>query len=373
MFRNIYCTFAIEKNQYLNLIHKTIFKPIKYKELMKKLFTLVVAAFAALSVSAKEDIDISSIATDNVVTFAGQWSWKGINYGSTDEPTGVTTYADKSAFEYIVFEYTTGTCADVNLIAQYEPDGTTGQYGANYYTSTETCNVSPAGGILAVKLDATHSKTLNAVALQNRGTAGAITVKAAYFASEAEYAEAKAAADKLEKAVDVDATGGTHELKAKDWGWDSKWLDKDVSVFNTLVFEVASVEGHGQITVQGTLAADGAKAEFNQDLPASTEAKTYMVDISKWGKLSQYAYQNLNKPDGEQYGKDDIEVTKIVVTKVYLTSKTVEELTTGTGISSTVVASKVNANAPIYNLAGQKVNKSYKGVVIQNGKKFVQK
>lgn len=340
---------------------------------MKKLFTLVVAAFAALSVSAKEDIDISSIATDNVVTFAGTWSWKGINYGSTDETTGETTYADKSAFEYIVFEYTTGTCADVNLIAQYEPDGTTGQWGANYYTSTEICNVNPAGGILAVKLDATHSKTLNAVALQNRNTAGAITIKAAYFASEAEYAEAKAAADKIEKTVDIDATGGSHELKAKDWGWDSKWLDKDVSAFNTLVFEVASVEGHGQITVQGTLAADGAKAEFNQDLPASTEAKTYMVDISKWGKLSQYAYQNLNKPDGEQYGKDDIEATTIVITKVYLTSKTVEELTTGTGISSTVVASKVNANAPIYNLAGQKVNKSYKGVVIQNGKKFVQK
>lgn len=338
---------------------------------MKKLFTFVVAAFAALSVSAKEDIDISSIATDNVVTFAGQWEWKGINYGSTDEATGETTYADKSAFEYIVFEYSAGTCADVNLIAQYEKDGTTGQYGANYYNSTEACNVFPVGGILAVKLDAAHSKTVNAVALQNRSTAGAITIKAAYFASEAEYAEAKAAADKIEKAVDIDATGGTHELKAKDWGWDSKWLDKDVSAFNTLVFEVASVEGHGKITVEGKL-PDGADAKFEQDLPASTETKTYMVDISKWGKLTQYAYQNLNKPDGEQYGKDDIEVTKIVVTKVYLTSKTVAELGTSTGISNAVVAPNANPNAPIYNLAGQKVSKSYKGVVIQNGKKFVQ-
>lgn len=124
------------------------------------------------------------------------------------------------------------------MTAQYEKDGTTGQYGANYYTSTETCNVYPAGGILAVKLDAAHSKTLNAVALQNRGTAGAITIKAAYFASEAEYAEAKAAADKIEKTVDIDATGGSHELKAKDWGWDSKWLDKDVSAFNTLVLKL---------------------------------------------------------------------------------------------------------------------------------------
>lgn len=339
---------------------------------MKKLFTLVVAAFAALSVSAKEDIDISSIATDNVVTFAGQWSWKGINYGSTDEATGETTYADKSSFEYVVFEYSAGTCQDVNLIVQYEKDGTTGQYGDNYYNSTETCNVYPTGGILAVQLDAAHSKTLNAVALQNKGTVGSITIKAAYFASKAEYDEAKAAADKIEKSVDIDAAGGTHELKAKDWGWDSKWLDKDVSAFNTLVFEVASVEGHGKITVEGKL-PDGADAKSEQDLPASTEAKTYMVDISKWGKLSQYAYQNLNKPDGEQYGKDDIEVTKIVITKVYLTSKTVEELTTGTNISSAVVASKLNVNAPIYNLAGQKVSKSYKGVVIQNGKKFVQK
>lgn len=222
---------------------------------MKKLFTLVVAAFAALSVSAKEDIDISSIATDNVVTFAGQWQWKGINYGVTDEDTKVTTYADKSAFDYVVVEYTTGTCADVNLTAQYEPDGTTGQYGPNYFTSTETCNVYPAGGILAVKLDATHSAKMNAVALQNRGTAGSITVKAAYFASEAEA---------------------------------------------------------------------------------------------------------------------DIEESTIVVTKVYLTSKTVAELGTSTGISNAVVAPKANPNAPIYNLAGQKVSKSYKGVVIQNGKKFVQ-
>lgn len=35
--------------------------------------------------------------------------------------------------------------------------------------------------------------------------------------------------------------------------------------------------------------------------------------------------------------------------------------------------SEVNENAPIYNLAGQRVSKDYKGVVIQNGKKFVRR
>jgi len=39
-----------------------------------------------------------------------------------------------------------------------------------------------------------------------------------------------------------------------------------------------------------------------------------------------------------------------------------------TGISS--ISTTVDENAPIYNLSGQRVNKSYKGVVIQNGKKY---
>lgn len=38
-----------------------------------------------------------------------------------------------------------------------------------------------------------------------------------------------------------------------------------------------------------------------------------------------------------------------------------------------VTIDKMNANAPMYNLAGQRVSKNYKGVVIQNGKKFFNK
>ena len=44
-----------------------------------------------------------------------------------------------------------------------------------------------------------------------------------------------------------------------------------------------------------------------------------------------------------------------------------------TSISGTVVTPTENTNAPVYNLAGQQVNASYKGVVIKNGKKYVQK
>ena len=45
---------------------------------------------------------------------------------------------------------------------------------------------------------------------------------------------------------------------------------------------------------------------------------------------------------------------------------------TGTGIQD-IKSQTIDLNAPAYNLAGQKVDKSYKGVVIQNGKKMIQK
>lgn len=40
---------------------------------------------------------------------------------------------------------------------------------------------------------------------------------------------------------------------------------------------------------------------------------------------------------------------------------------------SDIKAGAINANAPIYNLAGQRVNKTAKGILIQNGKKFMNK
>ncbi|MBP5258583.1 MAG: hypothetical protein J6Z41_07615 [Prevotella sp.] len=44
-----------------------------------------------------------------------------------------------------------------------------------------------------------------------------------------------------------------------------------------------------------------------------------------------------------------------------------------TGINNMKFENVFVENAPIYNLAGQKVSKSYKGIVIQNGRKFINK
>ena len=48
----------------------------------------------------------------------------------------------------------------------------------------------------------------------------------------------------------------------------------------------------------------------------------------------------------------------------------VQSVTATTGVEE-VNAEKTNVNAPVYNLAGQRVNANAKGILIQNGKKFV--
>ena len=60
--------------------------------------------------------------------------------------------------------------------------------------------------------------------------------------------------------------------------------------------------------------------------------------------------------------KHQVRVKKITVT-LKNDPTSINEVSNGT----------VNENAPIYNLAGQRVDKDYKGVVVQNGKKFIKK
>ena len=73
---------------------------------------------------------------------------------------------------------------------------------------------------------------------------------------------------------------------------------------------------------------------------------------------------------------EGLDVTGILVT-AKLGDNTIKELApisapVPTGINS-ITTEAANANAPAYNLAGQKVGKEYKGVVIKAGKKFIQK
>ena len=330
---------------------------------MKKLFTIVAAALCALTVSAKETIPNF---TPSTMTFSS-WSWNTIstlgqgevinNGNGTADDSGVT-YFNASDHDYVVFEYSAATCAKMKAIVQYNCKGTAGEWGPEFNEGSQEFVLNVNGGIMAIELNADYSDKVYSIAMQDPGTPGTVDVTDVYFATEEEYLAAKAEADKIEKVMVLDEVGGTHTLAAGDWGWDSKWLGTtDVSAFNTAVIEVESVIGHGKINFQ----------EFEIDLPASETAYSVTADISSVASIEQYAYQNVYKideasevPDGE---------TVIKVKKVYLTSKTKQEVDDeiATGISNMIAAPKAQNNVR-YNLLGVK---NGAGIYIMNGKKYM--
>lgn len=334
---------------------------------MKNLFTLAIALFLGTTgMQAKEDIDFSSLFTagTSTVSFPSGWQWLSVTYQNEDK------YADKSAYDYVIVKFSKATTA-VSLIAQYNPDGTTGDYGENYYTTTGSIDALDDGGMAAIALDASHKDSLNCIALQNHNDAGELTITEAYFATEEEYQEAKKEDDAKEKKLAFTGSNaeGNIELAAGAWGWASKWLDMTLDgKYKSIVFELASVTGHAKVAIQGDL-VEGASVPGEIDLPASTEPVTYVYDLTQYTKLSQYAFQNLNKPDTSE-AEADIAASTVVITKIYLTSKSASEVT---AVKNITAAKTDDVNAPMYNLSGQKVNSNYKGVVIQNGKKFILK
>lgn len=105
----------------------------------------------------------------------------------------------------------------------------------------------------------------------------------------------------------------------------------------------------------------------------------YAVSFNNWDESNNVNNQKL-KMTSEKEGKKVFKfynwtgVSKKVVLnvkKAFLRSVTIMTVSAA-GIKN-VQTIEVNEKAPIYNLAGQRVSKDYKGVVIQNGKKFVRK
>jgi hypothetical protein len=135
------------------------------------------------------------------------------------------------------------------------------------------------------------------------------------------------------------------------WGGISKWLGgADWSQYNSLVFEFAQPTTVAtQAFVQ--YAAEDAAGSTNATQWADAGATSVSIDLDeRKNAVNQFALQ----------GSD---VSTIIIKAVYLTKND------ATGVTK-VQVNAVDNNA-IYNLAGQKVNDTYKGIVIKNGKKIV--
>ena len=135
---------------------------------------------------------------------------------------------------------------------------------------------------------------------------------------------------------------------------------------NQVVLSIAANTQIGSIA----LTLDGAASA-----PKRADAVKYYAKDDKGNTVQIYNNYHIDAfNDYSTYVNDKKYNVKGIVT-VYKTTyeiNTLEINETTTGITATE-SDRLDVNAPIYNLAGQQVNKTFKGVVIQNGKKFIQK
>ena len=122
------------------------------------------------------------------------------------------------------------------------------------------------------------------------------------------------------------------------------------------------------VTLDGAAAAAAA--------PRRADAVKYYAKDAEGNTVQIYNnYHIAAFDDYSQFVNDKTYMVKGIVT-VYKDSYEINTLeiteASATAING-VSAERLDVNAPIYNLAGQQVNKSYKGVVIQNGKKYIVK
>lgn len=132
-----------------------------------------------------------------------------------------------------------------------------------------------------------------------------------------------------------------------------------------------------RVYVKGTVSQ--ASKELN---PTYGSLSYYISDDGKTGNELK-VYEGLSFEGKKFTSINDIKVGDVVVVYGKLTKfNTTYELDlnntlislngTTTGITN-ITTDEAAKNAPVYNLAGQKVTKAYKGVVIKNGKKMIQK
>lgn len=115
----------------------------------------------------------------------------------------------------------------------------------------------------------------------------------------------------------------------------------------------------------GVNAEDGSGKAYTIGIPTKgTEGDDLYIWGAKGGSQAIWGWLNIPMKANQTY-LVFLHSAQIGVSDVEFEAGTVgiEEVTTTTN----------NANAPIYNLAGQRVSKDAKGILIQNGKKFIRK
>lgn len=316
---------------------------------MKKLFTLVCGLAMALCANAATSITTTFASwgdgctvDGNTITFSEAWKGAGAWIGEGD-------YSD---YDYLWVTFSETTC-NFNLVVEHngtDKHAITGEFASGTL-------------VAGVALNEQYSDNVMQYYLQSK-TEGKVVITGAYVGTEEEYKEAVAGNKPKVSELSLANLGSgwgeskydaaTHTVTiGDDWSGKGWWLDKvDYSDFDKLVitFEPATAT-NGQVVVEYNDVSEASKNSFEE----SATSVEVVLDATGKSSVKQIYIQG---PAGSTY----------TLTSAYVCVKDYVP----TGISNVAVAESAKS-AKAYNLAGMQVDDNYKGVVIQNGKKFVRK
>lgn len=311
---------------------------------MKKFFTLIVMALMAVGANAQTQEDImskfsynwnnaESFTAENGTIVYNSASWGGLAAWLGDDGNVGT---DWSAYDKIVFEFAAPTTCNTQILVQSYTEGMGSSAWGNEGIQKLECDL----GAKAVALKQVALQTSAAVTL---------TITKIYLLKEA-----------------PTVTTAIWEGECVFGNWENG--------FNIAPEKFANANEGDIIEYVYTT---NTNSEQNWYQFKSIYADTETTLTSNANELNDYGCASVN--DGTTSYKIKLNATDIAQLKVkglytnghYITVTKVNLIQEAT--SSVSAVKTVQQSGVRYNLAGQKVDASYKGVVIENGRKLIQK
>jgi hypothetical protein len=321
---------------------------------MKKIFTLVAMALVAVGVNAQDikDIDPTHLYPIKSITWGPiTWEVKNSQVNDLVDPIYIVL-GQGNAYETIMAEEI------------YTDEQPTGKYRAAYgYLDYEGGKTGIPGYGLYYKFTPKTAGTLKVTVFANKGGRKTFVVKGStgtpltpYVDYKVEgYVNGQKGDDGKLKFFTNEEVKARHDAKGANtyvidegsshfWGYISFSVEPNESYY---IFQASSQIGFGGF-------------EFGTDSYVSAPGGVMAEEFSK----------GVNNEKGQV-----VTITKDNIIVEAQGSSTPTEVVPDrdTDGIATVKAATLNANAPMYNLAGQQVDAAFTGMVIQNGKKFVNK
>ena len=349
---------------------------------MKKFFTLIAVVCMAMTASAKYQLSLEDLtngwgssydpATKTITFEEGAWGGRGWNL-SAETPFD---YAAEG-YQYVVIKASASDIA-TKVIVQYT-DGTTDDTGAYVQVGADETAFDAGTKLMAARFSVENQKLIQ-IYIQNSAWSaelkgnpgGTVVLEDAFLCTEEEYQEVLAGNVETEKEISLEGWG---------WGWSSEQSYADGVLTATVTANGGAVsigwtEGVDWSAFDYLVAViDSYESDMTEDAYIAIQANAVgNVPVCTGGVSGTFAEPQtvvcpLDKEKATNVSQLWIQsqVGVFKVRRVYLTTEA-----PAVDAINAIKTEKTN-NSAMYNLAGQQVGKNYKGIVIQNGKKFVNK